>query len=136
MPCKLAAHQEIEHLVGAAKLHVGFDSYRVVGLEQGVKQFGDGDGSVLAKALGKVVPFEELGDGEPPGQADNIGQGEFAEPLALVNDLGAVAVNDLEELAEVGLGVFHDLVVGEHGPGSGAAAGGRQSGRSSLRQSV
>ena len=41
---QLPAHQEVELLVGAAELDVGLDGHRVVGLQQGIEQFGDGDG--------------------------------------------------------------------------------------------
>ena len=41
---QLAAHQEVELLVGAAELHIGFDGHRVIGLEQGVEKLGQGDG--------------------------------------------------------------------------------------------
>ena len=80
-------------------------------------------GRCSAKRLAKSSRSRNWATVNRPGQADDVGQGEFAEPLALVNDLGPVSVNDLEELAKVGLGVFHHLFVGEHGPGSGAATG-------------
>ena len=48
----------------------------------------------------------------------------FAEPLALL-DLPerAALVHHHEELAQVGLGVLHHLLVGQHGAGGRLAAG-------------
>ena len=47
----------------------------------------------------------------------------LAEPVAVVDDLGLVAVEDLEGLVGVGLGVGEHLVAGERRAGGGAAGG-------------
>ena len=41
---QLPAHQEVELLVGAAEFDIGLDGYRIISLEQGVEQLGEGDG--------------------------------------------------------------------------------------------
>ena len=120
---ELASDEEVEFLVGAAEFHVGLDGDGVVGLEEGVEEFGYGDGAIGLVAAGEVVSFEELGEGEAAGEGQNVGEGELAEPFALEDGFGAVLVDYAEELVEVGLGVFHDLLVGEHGAGGGFAAG-------------
>ena len=118
---QIAAHQQIEHLVGAAELDVGSYGHRIVCLEQRVEKLGDGYGVVLREAAGEVVALEELGHGKLAGQSYHVGQAERPEPVALPSDFSAVAVHYLEELRQVGLGVFDDLLVGKHGPRGGAS---------------
>ena len=76
---------------------------------------------MLGKSFGKVVSFQELGYGKPAGEANNVRQGELAKPLALVHDLGTVPVHHFEELTQIGLGILHNFIVGQHGAGGGAS---------------
>ena len=64
-----------------------------------------------------------MGHGEASGQTDDVGKGELAEPLTLLDHLGTVPVHHLEELTQVGLGVVHHLLVGQHGAGGRLSAG-------------
>ena len=120
---ELAAEEQVELLVSSAELDVGLDDCGVVGLEEWVEKLGDGDGAVGLEAVGEVLTGENLGDGEAAGEGYDLGEGEVAEPLALPSDVGAVPVDDLEELVHVGQGVFADGLGGEHLPGGGLAAG-------------
>ena len=95
-------------LIGAAELDVGLNDCGVVGLEEWVEELGDGDGAVGLEAVGEVLTGEDLGDGESAGEGYDLGEGEVAEPLALPSDVGAVPVHYLEELVQVGQGVFSD----------------------------
>ena len=65
---QLAAHQQVEHLVGAAEFHIGLDDNGVVGLEQRVQQLSDGYGALFGETLGEVGPLQKLGHSEAPGQ--------------------------------------------------------------------
>ena len=114
---ELAAHQQVEFLVRAAELHVGFNDHRVVGLEKGVEQLGHGDGPVGLEPVGKVGSVQELSDCEAAGETKHVGQRELTEPFTLPHGFGPVLVDNLEELAHVGLGVGHHLGMGEHGAG-------------------
>lgn len=120
---QLAPDEEVEELVGSAELDVGLDGDGVVGLEEGVEHFGDGDGALGFVALGEVVAVEELVDREAGREADDVGERELAEPLALVDGAGFVRVDDLEELAHIGFGVGLDVVGAEHRSGVGLAGG-------------
>ena len=113
----------LNFLVGAAELNVGLNDCGVVGLEEWVEELGDGDGAIGLEAIGEVLTGEDLGDGEAAGEGYDLGEGEVAEPLALPSDVGAVTVDYLEELVQVGQGVFADGLGGEHLPGGGLAAG-------------
>ena len=95
----------------------------VVGLEEGVEELGDGYGPVGFEAVGEVLPGKDLGYGKAAGERDDLGEGELAEPVALPSDLGAILVDDFEELLHVGACVLLDLLGGEHLAGGGLAAG-------------
>ena len=114
---QLPANQQIEHLVGAAELYIGLDGNGVVGLQQRVEQFRDGDGFLVGEPGGKVGPLQELSHSEHAGQFKDVGQAELPEPLTLVDHFSPVLVHHLEELTEIGLSVLQDLLVGQHGPG-------------------
>ena len=119
----LAAHQQVELLVGAAKLDVGLQGHRVVGLRQGVEQLVDGDRGALFVALREIVALEHAGHGVFAGQADEVLESERREPLAVVADHGFRAVEDLKNLLFVGFGVGLDGFAGEWGAGDVAACG-------------
>ena len=110
-------------MIGAPELNVGSHHDRVVGLEQGIEELGDGDGLVALVALGEVVAPEQLRHGELAGELDDVGEVEAVVPLGLTAYLGLALVDDLEELVEVALGVAGDLVGGEHGAGGRLTGG-------------
>ena len=120
---EVAAHQQVELLVGAAEFHVGLDGHRVVGLEQRVKQLRDGNGTLCPEALGEVVPGQELGHGKAAGQVEDVGKGKLPEPLALPDDLCPLLVHHFEEVTHIGLGIVPHLLSSQHRPGNGLAAG-------------
>ena len=122
-PLQLPPHQQVEHLVGAAKLHIRLNRHRIVSLQQRVEQLRNGDGPVPRVAVGEIVPVQKLVDRKAAGEFNHIGQGKIAEPLALPFHLGAAAVHNLEKLAHIGFGVFQHLGVGKHCPGGGAPGG-------------
>ena len=120
---QVAAHEQVEPLVRATELDVGVHGNGVVGLEQRVEQFGDGDGLIGGVPLREVVAGQYLGHGEAAGKPYHVRQREGSEPVALQARLGPGAVDDLEELREVRLGVLEYLRLREHGPGGRPAAG-------------
>ncbi|KAG0735816.1 hypothetical protein G6F24_018585 [Rhizopus arrhizus] len=81
-----AAHQQVELLVGTAKLDVGFQGHRVVALHQRVQGLVDGDGLLGGVALGEVVALEHARHGVLAGQADHVGRAHLAEPLRIEAD--------------------------------------------------
>ena len=71
------------------------------------------DRLLFREALVEVVALEHLRDGELRRQPDDAFGAELAEPLAVEAHLGLVAVEDLEDLRLVGLGVGVDLLARE-----------------------
>ncbi len=67
--------------------------------------------------------LEHLGDREFGGEADDVLEGELAEPLGVEADFGFVAVEDAEDLVGVGLRVGIDLLAGERLAGDVASGG-------------
>ncbi|MNK76036.1 hypothetical protein D3C87_955970 [compost metagenome] len=113
----LAAHEEVELLVGAAHLDVRLDGDRVVALHQGVEELVEGDGIVALVALGKVIARQHLGDRGLGRQFDGVSEGHAVQPLPVPVDLGLGEVEDQAQLVEVGLGVLLDFLEGEGRPG-------------------
>ena len=64
---EVAPHQQVEHLIGAAELHIGLYLHRIVCLEQWVEQLGYGNRLVVGEPLGEVIALEELGHCELTG---------------------------------------------------------------------
>ena len=110
------AGQEVEALVGAADLDVGFNRDRVVGLHDRVQELGQRDGRVPGEALGEVVALEQAGDRHRPRQPHRLGKGERPEPLPVLPHLGLVAIEDPEGLVGEKGGVRVEHLVGEHRP--------------------
>ena len=65
----------------------------------------------------RVIPQLDRGQGQFGGQADNLVASELAKPFAVVADFGFFAVENLEDLLKVSLGVgVHLLASGRaHG---------------------
>ena len=106
---QLASGNEVEFLVGAAQLNVGFEGDRVVALRQRVEQLVQGDGLFFLETLVELVALEHLRDGEVRGEADHALEAKIVEPLGVEANFGFVAVEDAEYLFRVRLRVFLDL---------------------------
>jgi hypothetical protein len=70
------------------------------------------DWSALAHAFGEVVAFEDPRDGVALQQAHDVFILQRLEPFAVEANLSLLAVQDLEDLRFVGLGVRVDLRTG------------------------
>ena len=123
MALEVASHEVIEELIVTTELDVGLDGDRVVALEDGVLKFSEADGDALLVAFGEVVPFEQAGDVDLAVEAEEIGAGEFGQPLAVAANFGFLGIDDLEDLVGVGFGVLLDDLGFEGGAGFGAAGG-------------
>ena len=110
---EVAAAHEVELLVGAAELDVALEGDGVVALRHGVEELVDVDGLLVLEALVEVFALEHLGDGELGGETNHARVTELVEPLGVIADFCFVAVEDLEDLVFVGLGVEIDLFAGE-----------------------
>ena len=124
MALQLAAHQQVEFLVGAAELDIGLERDRVVALRQGIQQLVHRDRLLFHEALVEVLALQHLRDGELRGQADDAFVAQLVEPLAVEAHLGLVAIEDLEDLRLVGLGVLVDLLARSAAAASTERAGG------------
>ncbi len=120
---EVAADEEVEELVGAAEFDVGADFDGVPALHDGVLDFVEADFAAGFDAIAEVFALEHLLEGDAAVEADHFGEGHLAKPGAVVDDFGAVAVEDFEDLIGVSAGVVEDLRVGEGGAGGGAAGG-------------
>ncbi len=107
---ELPAHQEVKLLVSAAKLNIRLYRHRVVGLEQRVEQFGQGNRAPLVISLAEVISGQKLGDGKLAGKPDNIAKVKIVKPLALPPYLGLFPVNYLEKLLHIGIGISSHLL--------------------------
>ena len=107
---ELATRQQVEQLVGAAQLDIGFDDDRVVGLHERVEEFVQADGLAVGVALVEVVALEDAGHREVAGQLQQVLHVERKQPLGVVAQGGLLGVEDLERLVDVGLGVRLDLL--------------------------
>ena len=123
MGLEVAAHQQVELLVGAAHFHVGLEGHGVIALAEGIDEFVDGDGALLAEAFFKVVAFHHAGHGIAGGQTDEVRGVHLAQPVGVEFHDGLFGVEDLEDLLLVGLGIGDDLFLGQGGTGLGAAGG-------------
>ncbi len=109
---ELAAHEQVELLIGAAEFDVALEGDRVVALHHGVEQFVDADRLLFLEALVEVFALEHLRDGELGGEAHEGFEVELEEPLGVVANLGLFRVENLEDLRLVGFGVGVELARG------------------------
>ena len=108
VPLQLAPDQQVELLVRAAELDVGLDRHRVLALQQRVEELHDRDRLALGEALGEVVALEHPGHRVLRRQPEDVLHPHRSEPLGVVPDLRAVAVQDPPELTEEALAVRPD----------------------------
>jgi len=106
----VAAHQQVELLVGAAQLDVALQGHRVVALHQRVEELVHADRLAGLEALGKVVALHHARHGVPGGQLDHAARAQGVRPFAVVAQLGLAGVQHLEGLLAVGFGVHADLL--------------------------
>ncbi len=83
----------------------------------------DGDGPLLAEALFKVVALQHAGHGGIGGQADEVRRVHAAEPAGIEFHHRLFRVQDLEDLALVGLGIGEHLLFRERRPRFATARG-------------
>ena len=119
----VAADEQIKFLLGGAEFDVGFERHRVVGLQQRIEKFVDGDGQILREARAEILALEHAGQAILGAETDHFVAGEFAEPFAVVADLGALAIQNLVDLFEIGFGVGAHLFAGERRARFGLAGG-------------
>jgi hypothetical protein len=89
---QVAAHQQVELLVGAAQLQVALERHRVVALHQRVEELVHRDGGAALEALGEVVALHHAGHGVLGRQLDHAARAQRVAPLAVVAHLGPVQV--------------------------------------------
>ena len=76
----VAADVEVEQLIGAAELDVGFEEHRVVRLRERIEELVHGDRLAGLVALLEVAALEHLRDVVARGQPDHALGAERAEP--------------------------------------------------------
>lgn len=107
--------EEVEELIGAAELDVCLDHDGVVALDEWVEEFDDGDRGARFVAFIEVITFEHTSDGHFAGEIEGVAEGHFIEPFAVVADFCFCFIEDFENLVEVGLGIYFNIVCGEDG---------------------
>ena len=113
----LPSHEEVELLIRPPELDVGLEGDRVVGLKEGVEKLMETDRDSRLVPLQVVVSFEDSGHGVLGGKADHVFQVHLAQPLGVELDDGLLGVQNLEDLALIGLGVFQNLLFRQGGAG-------------------
>ena len=87
---KVAADQQIEPLVGAAKFHVGFERDRVVALHQRIQQFVHRDRQLVLQAVREVFALDDSCDGVARGELDESVGAKDRHPAAVEIDDGCL----------------------------------------------
>ena len=119
----VAADQQIEFLLGGAELDVGLQRDRVVGLQQRIEQFVHGDGLIVVQTRAEVLAFQHARQAIMRAETNHVVAGQFSQPLAVVADLGALAIEDLVDLLEIGFRVGAHLLGRERRTRFGLAGG-------------
>src|SRR5438105_5360009 len=117
VPLQLAADQQVEFLVGAAKLDIGLQRDRIVALGQRVQELVNGDRLSALITLCEVVALEHAGDRIFGGEADHSIRAERGQPGGIECDLGLFPIEDEKYLVGVGLGVGIELIGRKRRPG-------------------
>ena len=69
-------------------------------------------GWLLFEARAEVFAFEHAREAVVAAEADDVVAGKFVEPFAVVADFGFLAVENFEDLREIGFGVGVHLLRG------------------------
>ncbi len=109
----LTTGQEVVELVGAPELDIGLDRHRVVALHERVQELAHRDRLSGRITLREVVTLEDARNRRYPRETDDIRVRQLGEPLAVVTNLGAVRIDDLERLLLVRPRVGVDLLIRE-----------------------
>ncbi len=117
----VAAHVQVEELIGPAQLDVRLEEHRVVGLHQRVQELVQRNRLARVVPLAEVAPFEHLRDVIARRQPNPVVTRHRAEPAAVEVHHGLHGVEQLEHLPLVGLGVRVDGLACERRPGLGSA---------------
>ena len=118
----LAPRQQVELLLGGAQLDVRLQRHRVVGLQQGVEQLVQRDGLTCVQAAAEVLPLHHARQGVVRAEPHHVLTRELPQPLGVEAHLGALGVENLEDLLLVGLGVGQNFLARQRRAG-GVAAG-------------
>src|SRR5688572_6076388 len=110
---QLATDQEVELLVSAAELDVGFHRDRVIALHQRIEKLMQRDRLLAGEALGKIVALEKLRDGVLGSEADDALGPQLVRPLRVVENLSLRGVKDLENLLLISFCIPLDLFARE-----------------------
>ena len=106
---KVPTHHNVELLLGATYTrHRSREDGRVVALADRVEQFVRVDWQASRIAVGEVVALQDSRDCGLRHERDDIIQVEFAQPVAVEDDLRLRRVEDLVVLVGVSLGIFRD----------------------------
>ena len=68
---------------------------------------------LAVEACMEVFAFEHLRNGRRGGQVDHVRKAQLRQPLGVEANLGLFAVQDLEHLVLIGLGIGVDFFLGK-----------------------
>ena len=120
---QVAAHQQVELLVGAAQFQIALERDTVIALHQRVQEFVHADRHARGEAVVEIVALHHACHGVLGGQLDHAARTERITPLTVVTDLGARRVQHQRGLLVIGLGVGLDLLARQRRAGVVAARG-------------
>ena len=107
---QMAAHEQVEFLVGAAQLQVAFQGHAVVALHQRVQKLMHADGLAAVEALVKIVTLHHPRHGVARSELDHAAGPQRLAPLAVVANLGFGWVQHHAGLLVIGVGIELDLL--------------------------
>src|SRR5205807_9313206 len=108
---------EIELLIGAADYDIRFEDDRVISLNQGIQKLMDGDRLLVLKPFVEIIALEHAGDIIARGKVHELFRRHRIHPPAIELQNCADGIENLENLALIGLGVLQDLGFGQSLPG-------------------
>src|SRR5262249_49374200 len=107
---ELPPNHQVVQLFATAQLDVGADLDAVAALHQRVEAFTQVDFPAGLDPFGEVVALQHSLHGDLTRQTQHVAEGEAAEPLPVVTDLGPRDVDDAADLCQVVAGVGLDLL--------------------------
>ena len=97
-------------------LDIGGERHGVISLHERIQKLVDADRLTARMALAEIVAFEHAGNRVLRRQPDHAGRAQFAHPRRIELDAGSLAIEDLEDLRRIGLGVRAYFILRQRRP--------------------
>jgi len=109
----MAAHEQVEFLVGTAQLQISLQGHRVIALHEWVQELVHADRRVGMEAIVKVVALHHARHGVLGCELNHAHGAQWNTPLTVVANFGFGGVQHQRGLLVIRLGVHLDLLRSE-----------------------